>query len=140
MECIAYKSGYKYQLDKEYSVALDITPKEDIHMDYIEYTTDGVMTIKKGYAWDGPSGITFDTLNFMRGSLVHDVFYQLMRNNKLEREQYKEPADRLLQSMCKEDGMSSFRAWYVYKAVAIFGHDSTNGDNVKIIHKAPKGC
>lgn len=50
--------------------------------------------IRKGYAWDGPSGPTFDTANFMRGA-----------------------ADNLLRAMCIEDGMSALRACWVWKGV-----------------------
>jgi hypothetical protein len=38
----------------------------------------------KGYAWNGPSGPTLDTRNFMRGSLVHDALYQLMREGRMD--------------------------------------------------------
>ena len=76
MECIAYKAGYKYQLKARYAVQIDIRPAAPIDMEYLGLTTDGTLTVKKGYAWDGPSGPTIDTLNFMRGSLVHDALYQ----------------------------------------------------------------
>ena len=77
------------------------------------------MTIYKGYAWDGPSGPTIDTKDFMRPSLVHDAFYQLMREGKLGQECRKD-ADELLKIMCIKDGMPAPRAWYVYRAVRRF--------------------
>ena len=77
MECIAYKAGYKYQLKAEYVVQIDIKPAALIDIEYLALTPTGALTIRKGYAWDGPSGPTIDTLNFMRGSLVHDALYQL---------------------------------------------------------------
>lgn len=140
MECISYKEGYKYQLKKSYITTIDIKPEKDIISDYINLTTDGQLTIKKGYAWDGPSGPTFDTLNFMRGSLAHDALYQLMRENFLDRKKYREYADRLLQSMCKEDGMNPIRAWWVYKGVHYFGDPSADPANKKPVVKAPKSC
>ena len=78
-----------------------------------------------GYAWDGPSGPTIDTKNFMRGSLVHDGLYQLMREGLLAHEEYRKSADDLLRDICVEDGMSKFRAWYVHRAVRISGGKST---------------
>ena len=73
MPCIAYNDGYKYQLKREYSQQIDIKPNRHVDMDFIILTMTGFLIIKKGYAWDGPSGPTIDTPNFMRGSLVHDA-------------------------------------------------------------------
>ena len=140
MECIAYKAGYKYQLKARYAVQIDIRPAAPIDMEYLGLTTDGTLTVKKGYAWDGPSGPTIDTLNFMRGSLVHDALYQLMREGRLGEETYREPADRLLQKMCKEDGMSGLRAWWVYQGVHFFGKPSADPANDKPVIRAPEGC
>jgi len=50
---------------------------------YLKLDGDGQFEFSKGYAWDGPSGSTVDTLNFMRGSLVHDALYQLIRMEKI---------------------------------------------------------
>jgi hypothetical protein len=50
--------------------------------------------------------------------------YQLMGRGCLPKT-YKEKADRLLQQICIEDGMSAFRAWYVYQAVRFFGSGTT---------------
>ena len=140
MECIAYRSGYKYQLQEDYVTTIDIKPGAAITTAFIELTTDGMLTVKKGYAWDGPSGPAIDTLNFMRGSLVHDALYQLMREGYLHKDKYLETADRLLQKMCKEDGMSSLRAWWVYQGVRFGGYPSADPANDKPVIRAPKGC
>jgi hypothetical protein len=140
MECISYKDGYKYQLKESSETIINIRPDNDITTDYIDLSSEGKLVIKKGYAWDGPSGPTFDTLNFMRGSLVHDALYQLMREEYLDKNKFREPADRLLQKMCKEDGMSSLRAWWVYLGVHIGGDPSAEPANKKPIIKAPKSC
>lgn len=86
---------------------------------FIILSSSGLLTISKGYAWDGPSGPTIDTKTFMRGSLVHDALCQLMRM-KLLPITLKDYADRSLQRICKEDGMCRFRAWYVYWGVRLF--------------------
>ena len=140
MECIAYKKGYKYQLAERYAIKIDIKPDHDIKTDYIILTEKGKLTIKKGYAWDGPSGPTVDTLNFMRGSLVHDALYQLMREQHLDNGERREQADRLLQKMCKQDGMSSARAWWVYQGVRLGGGPAADPDNKKPVVRAPKSC
>jgi hypothetical protein len=98
--------------------------------DYLSLGNDGILIIKKGYAWDGPSGPTIDTLSFMRGSLVHDALYQLMRMGKILYS-HKDHADRLLQKICIDDGMSKVRAWGVYQAVKLFGGSSAKPGSEK---------
>jgi len=140
MKCITYKKGYKYQLVDTYKTTIDIKPEENRVTEYIELTIEGDLTIKTGYAWDGPSGPTFDTPNFMRGSLVHDALYQLMRLKELDFTKDRDPADRLLQKMCKEDGMGSARAWWVYQGLRLAGKAAANPENAKERFPAPKGC
>ena len=140
MECISYKKGYKYQLTESYSIKITIKPNAEIDFDYISLSKEGVMSIKKGYAWDGPSGPTIDTLNFMRGSLVHDALYQLMREQILEKSIHREPADKLLQKICKEDGMSLIRAWWVYYGVRVGGDSAASSSNKKPVIQTLKPC
>jgi hypothetical protein len=139
MAFISYKKGYKYQLHTQYIVATNICPENNIPSvsGYIHLSNEGIITIEKGYAWDGPSGPTIDSKNFMRGSLVHDAFYQMMREGALTQD-YRLPADDLLRSMCKEDGMSGIRRWWVYKGVRLFAKDASNKKNQKMIKYAPK--
>ena len=140
MERISFKKGYKYQLFENYCTGINIKPDQDVITDYIELTTGGNLIIKKGYAWDGPSGPTIDTLNFMRGSLVHDALYQLMREEHLDKDEHREPADRLLQEMCKNDGMSALRAWLVWHGVQLGGSPAADPANKKQVIRAPKSC
>ena len=120
---IEYKSGYKYRLERSYKIETGIkcesksTKKHSIlRTKFLRLHPEGLLQILKGYCWDGPSGPTIDTRSFMRGSLVHDALYQLMREDLLERD-YRKAADQLLYDVCIEDGMSRFRAWYVHKGV-----------------------
>lgn len=138
MKCITYKSGYKYQLKEPYSVTIPIKPTAGIASEFISLSADGTLSINSGYAWDGPSGPTIDTLNFMRGSLVHDALYQLMRERGLDADFHREAADRLLQQHCKEDGMSSVRAWWVYQGVRLGGGPSAYRE--KPPKHTPEGC
>ena len=126
MKQITYRElkSYKYQLMEDYTLEIGIKPDRDILYDFMSLTSQGILTAKKGYAWDGPSGPTIDTPNFMRGSLVHDVLYQLMRLSALDHNDHRKRADEILREICIKDGMSSFRAWYVYQAVQIFGKNS----------------
>jgi hypothetical protein len=137
MEHVSYKKGYKYQIVEEFQENIDIRPSEDIDSDYIDLTSEGRLTLKSGYAWDGPSGPTFDTRNFMRGSLVHDALYQLMREEHLDREIYRKPADDLLRMMCRQDGMWWLRAWWVYLAVRWWADPAADPSHKKPVIHAP---
>ncbi len=119
--------GYKYQLVEKFYYSVGI---EDIKGNEFASIAGHWLTIEKNYMWDGPSGPTIDTLNFMKASLVHDALYQLMREGHLDKK-YKKQADKLLRGICLQSGMSKFRAWYVYMAVKFFGsgYKKTNKDN-----------
>ena len=140
MKCIAYNDGYKYQLKEACNVAIEIKPSIGIDTEYIKLDKEGNLTINKGYAWDGPSGPTIDTKTSMRGSLVHDAFYQLMRERLLDNDGYRETADRILQNICKEDGMWSLRAWWVYQGVRLFADPAADPASKRPIIRAPDGC
>ena len=122
---IKYKCGYKYQLVDTAKFKTDIFPKNLIESDYIQLDVNGNLLIRAGYAWDGPSGPTFDTKSFMRGSLAHDALYQLIRENLLTVHDCRELADKELRKICIEDGMWRVRAWWVYRAVRMFAEQSS---------------
>ncbi len=110
--------GYKYELIEDVTVAsIAAVGKSPPYITFLGST----MTVNAGYAWDGPSGPGIDTPNFMCGSLIHDAYYQLMREGHLNAKKWRKYADEELRRICIEDGMSKFRAWYVYRAVRIWG-------------------
>lgn len=126
---IKYKKRrkYKYNLhsDFEYSTGIKVDAPKD--SGYLMIDSNGKLLIKAGYSWDGPSGPTIDTKNFMQGSLVHDALYQLMRECVIEQSQRKR-VDEILRNICREDGMSKIRAWWVYQGVRIGGASSAKPD------------
>lgn len=107
MNHIVYKNlkNYKYQLVKSYNFQTEI--KTDLSLKigksevkvFVNLDPEGLLKIEAGYAWDGPSGPTIDTKTFIRGSLIHDALYQLMREEKLDRIKYRENADQLLKKI-----------------------------------------
>lgn len=126
--CYLDLSYYKYRLNADFSIKLTrygvpadavATSRRAPSLSTGFYTLldDGTLTISKGYAWDGPSGPTFDTANFMRGSLVHDCLYQMMRARQLD-ETFRPFADLALRKICEEDGMTRLRAWWVHQGVS----------------------
>ena len=56
------------------------------------------------YAWDGPSGPTFDTPTNMRASLFHDILCQAIEEGLLDKK-YRKYADELLRTHMLEDQM-----------------------------------
>jgi hypothetical protein len=117
---IKYKRGYKYQVFETFSIQTALRPETTISLDYITLDTFGLLTIYKGYAWDGASGPSFDTKSFMRGSCVHDAIYQLIYHELLPYST-KAYADDLLIFICNEDGMLELRQKWVHKAVEVGG-------------------
>ena len=134
-----YTKGYKYQLKEDFEVDLlgDYKWMEDggIHgqprsitskggfleaRDMFSYGWNTTLKIKAGYAWDGPSGPTIDTKDFMIPSLVHDALYQLLRNGFIAPVGRIE-ADKELKRLCLSCGMPKWRSWYVYRAVRFGG-------------------
>ena len=117
---------YKKRRTYKYNLHNDVTFKANIQVLKVKNTglvtidKNGKLAIKKKYAWDGPSGPTIDTKNFMRGSLIHDALYQLMREEFIAQHQRKR-ADEILWEVCREDGMSWLRATWVYEAVRLGG-------------------
>ena len=115
--------GYKYELMETVSVELLWLGNNCINTPYND-VLGGKLVIKSRYAWDGASGPAIDTRNFMLGSLVHDALYQLIREGHLD-QSHRKPADEALRNICRQQGMSKIRAWWVYSAVRTFAKRSS---------------
>lgn len=135
MKQIKYREGYKYQLAEEYRHKTEIIGL-DIDTEFIRLTPVGMLIIKSGYAWDGASGPTADTKNSMRGSLVHDALYQLMRWSLIPLE-HRKYADKLLRDICVEDGMNVIRAEMWESAVQWFAEGAASPEAKKEVITAP---
>lgn len=124
---------YKYLLSQRYEIQLPDDFKK-CKGDIIGFISihNGKLAVGCGYRWDGPSGPTVDTKNFMRGSLIHDALYQLMREGRISRD-LRKAADKLLRDHCREDGMNWFRAQWVYLGVRAGGKSSTEPEKVEIL-------
>ena len=156
MDTIKYRDGYRYQLAETYGIMVDIQHKDtfDVNTEYVDLNCKGLLWIKAGYAWDGPSGPTkwicdrtpkwlrnWILKTILRGSLVHDALYQLIRQGYLNSFDdcidYREKADKELKRICLEDGMSKIRAWWVYRGVRRFAKFAALPKNKKKILEAP---
>ncbi len=117
---------WKYALQEPYAYDTDIDGIEicgkccDARPNNFVRFEDGTLTLSKGYSWDGASGPAIDTDTILRASLVHDGFYQLIREGALTTGSRK-AADIIFRQICIEDGMVRIRAWWCYLAVRLFG-------------------
>ncbi len=134
---IYYKSGYKYQLHHPAVFETMVKPEFPIQTKYLRLTTDGVLFIKMGYAWDGPSGPTVDTPTFMPASLMHDAMYQLFRMELLAVDRWRKVADQEMRRIALSDGMNRFRALYVYQAVRLGAGKAAQPESKRLVHRAP---
>lgn len=124
---------YKFKVEENFSIELPFKIADFEH----QYASlkDGILSIKKGYAWDGASGPIINTRDTLVASLVHDVLYQAMRLNliKSSRENRK-IADKNFFEILKMHSVNSIRRKVWYFAVRLFGKKSTKSlqDNDKI--------
>ena len=132
---IYYKKGYKYQLHENTCVQTEIFG-HDIKTDFVSLDVNGLLSIYKGYAWDGASGATWDTKSSMIPSLFHDVGYQLIRENLLPLG-FRGYFDELFYRQLLENGMTKIRAWVWYKAVVGFAKGAAMPENDREILEAP---
>ena len=110
----------KYRIIQPLIIDTGIIPPQPIKTNFSALYMNGKLSIEKGFCWDGASG-GFDTDNFMRASLIHDAFCNWMVQDLLPYNPYWDKADALLRKIALEDGMSKFRANYVYQAIKYHG-------------------
>lgn len=134
---IFYKSGYKYQLHHPAVFETMVKPESTIQTKYLRLTTDGVLFIEAGYAWNGPSGPAYDTPTFMPASLMHDAMYQLFRMELLSADRWRKTADKEMRSIALRDGMHPFRAWYSYHGVRLGAAKAARPESKRLVHRAP---
>lgn len=133
---IVYREGFKYQLVEPYSVRLPLYPASYIDTHFIKISTSGDLVIAPDYAWDGPSGPTIDSLSSMRGSLIHDALYQMIRAGALTPAQRK-TADDIYRNACIQDGMFEWRANGHFKALEWFGMPAARPSGERPLLRAP---
>ncbi|MFA5387291.1 MAG: hypothetical protein WC322_02740 [Candidatus Paceibacterota bacterium] len=125
---IYYTKGYKYQLYARVEHQLPdhfLTYIEAaIQTKFISISLTGLMEFCYSYSWDGPSGPTYDSKDFMRASLIHDGGYQLIREGVIAPEA-RRLFDDELRRICLEDGMGAIRAGYSHWAVSKFGNSAS---------------
>ena len=132
---VEYQDGFKYQISKDYSIQTEIVGY-DLTGSYITLSKEGVLTLKSGYASDGPSGLTVDTRNSIRAAFVHDAFYYLIRNGYID-QIHKPYIDLLFKQILIEDGMWWPRAEIWYWGVKTRGTEYLYPSKERPILRAP---
>ena len=133
------KRNWKYDLPERVTFQTRIKPDRILRTDWITLHPDGTLILEAGYAWDGPSGPTFDTPDSLRGSAIHDALYQLMKLGLLDRKWF-DASNRELLRWLKRDGMWWFRRRAWYRAVQRYGEAyMTRDDDDQTIYVAPTG-
>lgn len=135
INCIKYWKGYKYQLAEDTTIQTEIRPPSPVFHEYFCLDMDGILIVRRGYAWDGASGPTKDSKSSMRGALVHDVLWQMIRLGLLPKE-YRQQTNAELRRICILDGMWSWRASLWKWAVDKFGENWT-GEGEEPTETAP---
>lgn len=77
MRAMRYRGGYDYQLAEDIVFRTTILGQL-IDTVRIRLEPTGLLTVREGYAFDGPTGCVHRKEN-MSASCLHDALYQLMR-------------------------------------------------------------
>lgn len=117
---IFYADGYKYQMRKNAVAESRVCPGKLINHEYFAISLDGVILVRRGYAWDGASGPAVDDPGTLLPSVFHDVLYQAIRLKLLD-PGWREEADQTYKTLCIECGVNPARAKAHYVALRGFG-------------------
>jgi hypothetical protein len=111
------KIGSAYQVQRDFEVETLVVGFDITHELY-HIQVDGLLSIHKYYAWDGPSG-AFHTKTFVKSSCVHDVLCELINAGLIPMED-QVLADETMYSLNKEAGMWLLRRLWTFAAVRYY--------------------
>lgn len=133
---VRYQSGYRFRLKSAFRCQTGIK-EACAGNEFVGLDAAGWLTIAAGYAWDGCSGPLADDATTIRGSLVHDALYALMREHGLS-PTWREAADDLLRDLFVEDGLHHAMAGIAHAAVRAFGGAHIDPANARPVLTAPE--
>ena len=130
---IKYISGGKHQLVEDVSFQTEIHPQDDIITKFVELKTNGELTLKEGFFWDGASGPTIDSRSSRRAAAIHDGLYRLAQKKLISGDVNRRKTDRIFYDYLIEDGMWKFRAKVWWRSVRRWASKSyTRRKRVKV--------
>ncbi len=131
-----YRKGYKYQVyDAEEVFDTHLRPPSDIHTTFIDLSRTGKLTIRYGYAWDGPSGPVIDRKTNIRPSLAHDALYELSRWGVLDHNRWRE-YDKVFAVELKKSGAWGITIWADLKGLELAKGAAAHPDARKKVYEA----
>ena len=130
-----YKSGYKYQLTEDEVFKAPFYPKIPIDTDYISLTSSGIMTLKRGFAWNG-ANFVIDRKSNMVASAFHDALYKLMRMRLLDHKEWR-LADTVYAELQERDGACKISIMLDMLGLKIASGVCAKPKNRVVIYTAP---
>ena len=126
---IQYKDGYKHQGQGDHCYLSRLRPIRNIDESFYSITKEGWVWGYHGYAWDGASGPTKDSLWTKRASYFHDIGCQAIGEGLLDPEDRAE-VDQMFYDILLIDleadnpkpilkRLRKIRAWYWYRGVRL---------------------
>lgn len=92
----------------------------DVNAPQATLLPNGVIVLKRGFMWDGPSGPAVNTLNTAIPSAIHDALYELIELGFLPPET-RRSADKTYRDSLKTWGVPAWRRALHYRGVSLFG-------------------
>ena len=128
-----YKSGFNHQLYEDESFRVPFYAVIDTQ--FIKLDSFGLMTLKKGFAWNGADFI-IDRKTNLTASAFHDALYRLMRKKLLNHKDWR-LADGVFAELLERAG-----AWKVTIKLDMIGLKIANGsaanpENKDKVYTAP---
>lgn len=109
-----YKIGSAYQVAEDFEYQTAWYGFARVCEQY-SLSIDGLLMVKKYYAWDGPSG-AFHTKTFVKGSCIHDIGCDMINNGVLPMSM-QPLVDEEMMKINRRQGMWAPRRLWVYMAV-----------------------
>ena len=123
-------SPYRWRTREDYAVLTPIRGHV-VEAAYYRLTGEGMLWIRSGYAWDGTSGGVRDTAENLGASLVHDAFYQMLREDQLPLN-LRGRIDRLFGEHCRKLGTPRGRARLYVWALRVFGKRHATKEQLEV--------
>ena len=112
------KWKYKLLSDYTFNAGREFPFWDDIETDWYKISNCGLITIKKGYAWDGLTGFP-DRDEWLRAALDHDALMQAIYDDKKLSKYFIPWAHKVMHRILLED-TSKFWANLIYTGLKLF--------------------
>lgn len=117
---------YRYQITDDCAVPIlsgalisALRDMETVRHPFFEITRRAVL-VRAGYAWDGATGVLFQTANLRVPSLIHDIGCQAVNLGMLPRD-FRAAFDAEYYAQALEYGVSKPRAMAHFAAIRLWG-------------------